>query len=203
MTASRNNKLVVCVGDAMGHGDEASGMAAEMRRILEIVLKNTGSESPGFMLRYCSFLFNLNNSSNRNYYSQTSDLAICEFDMETLMMRYCSAKINIILVRRGFATKLKNNRTAIGCITEGRYNPKSHSLQLERGDRVYVYTDGIIDQFGGASDKKLGTKNLSAFLEKIAAGSIENEKDQLDKLLRSWQSGYEQTDDMTIFGLQV
>jgi serine phosphatase RsbU (regulator of sigma subunit) len=202
-TVLKGNRYVVCLGDAMGHGEEANGMAVEMRRILDIVLKNIGVESPGYMLKYCNFLFNLTNCGRRNYYNKTSDLAICEFNTEKRTLTYSSAKIGIVLVRDGKATRLKNDRCVIGCSTERKFSVKCHSVQLEKGDMIYLYSDGAPDQFGGAKNKRLGNKNLAKLLEELKGQQVSEIQMQLQQKLRLWQEGMEQTDDMTIIGISI
>ena len=34
----------------------------------------------------------------------------------------------------------------------------SHSVQLSKGDTIYIFTDGFVDQFGGPRGKKLKSK---------------------------------------------
>ncbi len=89
----------------------------------------------------------------------------------------------------------------------GKYdNPlpyTSHTIQLEKGDRIYLFSDGFADQFGGQKGKKLKAKNLKALILSIQSESMSTQKSSLDKAFENWKGNFEQLDDVCIFGVEV
>ncbi|MGZ4049183.1 MAG: hypothetical protein ACXVNN_07465, partial [Bacteroidia bacterium] len=64
-------------------------------------------------------------------------------------------------------------------------------------------SDGIIDQFGGDHDKRIGIRNILSILKDSAEYPMPVQKKFIEEALRLWQGDNEQTDDMTIFGLKI
>jgi len=87
------------------------------------------------------------------------------------------------------------------------HNFKNHEIQLYKGDKIYLFSDGFPDQFGGEKGKKY---KLKAFRRLIASTSNLSMTDQckaIEKEIDSWTSfggkHFEQTDDITILGIKV
>ena len=85
-------------------------------------------------------------------------------------------------------------------------NPKSfstHTLNLQKGDTLYLFTDGYADQFGGPKGKKFKYKTLQEKLLAISSQSMDVQKEELDKTIESWRGNLEQVDDILIMGIRV
>ena len=80
---------------------------------------------------------------------------------------------------------------------------KSIEVNWKKGDRIYMFSDGYADQFGGQEKKKLKNKQLQTFLAKIQNEPIENHGDRLHDYFNSWKENEEQVDDVTAIGLEV
>lgn len=78
----------------------------------------------------------------------------------------------------------------------------SHTLRLEKGDRVYLFSDGFADQFGGQKGKKMKVKNFKTLLLSIQSETISNQEALLDEAFENWKGSYEQLDDVCVIGLE-
>ena len=79
----------------------------------------------------------------------------------------------------------------------------AHTLELQKGDTLYLMTDGYADQFGGIKGKKFKYRQLE---EKLLANSnqtLEEQKNILTRSFEEWKSGFEQVDDVTIIGIRL
>ena len=76
-------------------------------------------------------------------------------------------------------------------------------LQLQKGDRLYFFSDGIPDQFGGTRGKKLKVAGLQSFLKEHGEMSMEEQGKVLREFLIQWMEGHEQVDDMLVIGFEV
>jgi serine phosphatase RsbU (regulator of sigma subunit) len=93
----------------------------------------------------------------------------------------------------------------------GRYlAEKEHfqtlSINLCKGDTVYMFSDGFQDQLGGEDSDfghKFMSKNLVALLAKIYAEPMESQKEIIKKAFNSWRHNHTQTDDVTLVGIRV
>ena len=86
-------------------------------------------------------------------------------------------------------------------------HPNAHpfslkSLQLMKGDSVYLFTDGYADQFGGPKKKKFLYKNFAELLLSIHEKTMEEQKKILERAIEDWKGNLEQIDDILVVGLR-
>ena len=68
---------------------------------------------------------------------------------------------------------------------------------------LYMFSDGITDQFGGANDKKFTRNGLMALVEKIQELTIEQQSEKVCSTFEDWKGAQQQTDDMILVGLEL
>ncbi len=98
--------------------------------------------------------------------------------------------------------EIKANKQSIGK-TENASPFTSHSLELAKGDMLYLFTDGQADQFGGPKGKKFKYKQLLEVLSDNKNRSPEDQKQALSSSFQTWKGNLEQIDDVTIIGIRV
>jgi tetratricopeptide (TPR) repeat protein len=83
----------------------------------------------------------------------------------------------------------------------------NHEIHLQKGDRLYLFSDGFQDQFGGPNGKKYKSKPFKRLLAETAQLSIEEQGKLLEKELDQWMhvngQFYKQIDDITVLGLEI
>ncbi len=79
----------------------------------------------------------------------------------------------------------------------------NHKMQLQKGDFVYLYSDGFADQFGGPHGKKFKYKNLKEVLVNISHLGGQEQTKELDKIFTNWKGEHEQIDDILLMGVGV
>jgi serine phosphatase RsbU (regulator of sigma subunit) len=89
----------------------------------------------------------------------------------------------------------------------GKYtDPKpftTHELDVNKGDTIYIFTDGYADQFGGEKGKKFKGANLQKLLIEVAEKNPEMQKDLVNKVFENWKANLEQIDDVCIIGVRI
>jgi serine phosphatase RsbU (regulator of sigma subunit) len=80
---------------------------------------------------------------------------------------------------------------------------KTHQIVLEKGDTIYVFTDGYQDQFGGEKGKKLKSIALKNILVSLYHLPMDEQKEQLEIEFNKWKGGLEQIDDVCIIGVRI
>ncbi|HCQ29662.1 MAG TPA: serine/threonine protein phosphatase, partial [Flavobacteriales bacterium] len=63
--------------------------------------------------------------------------------------------------------------------------------------------DGFADQFGGEKGKKLKYKPFKNLLHSTADKPLIEQEKELEKFLSDWMKNYEQTDDITLIGIEI
>lgn len=79
----------------------------------------------------------------------------------------------------------------------------THQMQLEKGDVIYIFTDGYQDQFGGEKGKKFKASALKEFLLSIYTKPMDEQKEELKNAFSKWKGDLEQVDDVCLIGVQV
>jgi tetratricopeptide (TPR) repeat protein len=79
----------------------------------------------------------------------------------------------------------------------------THTLRVQKGDTLYLFTDGYADQFGGPNGKKFMAKQLSEKLNEIGDKTMEEQKKILEQIFMDWKGSLYQVDDVLIIGIKV
>lgn len=97
--------------------------------------------------------------------------------------------------------EVKGDRQPVGVfIRERGFTP--HKIALEKGDVVYVFTDGCLDQLGGDHGKKFMAKNIKKVIMEHWQEPLAHQQQAFDKALRQWQGNHSQIDDILMIGLR-
>ena len=95
--------------------------------------------------------------------------------------------------------ELKADRRSIGGFMDaGAFTEKQ--VQLNRGDRLFLFSDGFADQFGGPKGKKMGSKRMRETLRQLAISGIIS---ALESTFKDWKGDEEQVDDVTVISVLV
>ncbi|MNY59861.1 hypothetical protein D3C86_1963490 [compost metagenome] len=76
-------------------------------------------------------------------------------------------------------------------------------MELEKGDRIYLITDGFADQFGGPESKKFKAKNLKELLVQLTHLNFQQQVESLRTAFFQWKGELEQIDDVCIMGIEI
>ena len=79
----------------------------------------------------------------------------------------------------------------------------NHRFQLHKEDRIYMFSDGFVDQFGGPKGKKFKSKPFKRLLLEHTHISINEQNKILDQTIMSWMESHSQIDDISIIGIEV
>ncbi len=194
----------ISVTDCTGHGVPGGFMS-----MLGIVLLNEIIRSEK---KICpSNILNLWRKSIIEELHQTNDLSssrdgmntvILKIDKETNIMRYAGAYHSIIIVRDNKIIELKTDKEPIG-FTYIMTPFTNFEFQLQKGDLIYLYTDGFVDQFGGERGKKFKSRKFKDLLQSISSLPLVNQKQVLKETFNTWKENEEQVDDVTVVGMRI
>jgi serine phosphatase RsbU (regulator of sigma subunit) len=80
---------------------------------------------------------------------------------------------------------------------------KTHKIHYERGDRLYLYSDGYFDQFGGESNAKLNKGKFKELLIEVSKESPEEARERLHSYFNEWKGVNKQLDDVLVIGTEL
>jgi serine phosphatase RsbU (regulator of sigma subunit) len=131
------------------------------------------------------------------------DIALCAIDTKKRTLEYAGANNPLYIIRNGELIQTKPDKLAIGGIEHDDQKYTTQTIQLEKGDVFYVFSDGYADQFGGPKGKKFMYKQFKETLCNIALLNLGEQKAKLDEIIEHWKGSYEQVDDILVIGAKV
>ncbi len=117
-------------------------------------------------------------------------------------LEYAAAYNAPILIKNGVLNELKSDKMPVG-YGEKQALFTQYGVPLEKGDTIYVYTDGYADQFGGPKGKKFKFKKLNELLLNISSKPFNEQLYELETQFNEWKGELEQVDDVCIIGIQI
>lgn len=210
--ASKCGRYNVCVvADCTGHGIPGGFLSMlGISSLKEYLVTENDAANPGAVLDSlcCFFKEALGFSADAVMpLYDGMDMIICSFDIESMQLKYAAANFKSNIVRNGEVIKLSGDKFPVGryLIEQGPFT--TYELQLQHGDMVYLYSDGIQDQPGGNFDipegKKLMWKNFLNILTECAEEPVDKQSDFISQTINLWINGREQVDDMTLVGIRI
>ena len=133
------------------------------------------------------------------------DVALCRYDKQNKQLHYAGAHRPLYLLRNGELTELKGDRKAIGGIPlkkKKEQNFTNHVIDIQEGDKIFIFSDGFPDQVGGEDKKKYQAKQIRKKLVENSNLSMAEFNDLFEKEFYDWKGDYKQIDDILMIGVQ-
>jgi serine phosphatase RsbU (regulator of sigma subunit) len=132
------------------------------------------------------------------------DIALCCVNYDLMTLEFAGAYNPVVIISDQQVNQIKGNKFPIGAFFKGvRGHFDNHSVEIKKGDMVYVFSDGYADQFGGPDNFKFLTKRFRELLLEIHQMPLKEQQQVLHTTIREWMGNYEQLDDITIIGVKI
>ncbi|AHB41370.1 protein serine/threonine phosphatase [candidate division SR1 bacterium RAAC1_SR1_1] len=204
-------KKMLMVADCTGHGVPGSLLTilgqTKVKQFLECAHK------PSDIINSLDHFFIQENTKEQSKNSASSekmhdsiDVECVFYDPSTRELEYSSSSRPIIIFREGKLEKLiSTSRGDVGSLNKkANFAYETHQYQLKSGDEVFLFSDGMVDQFVAATDKKLGSKGFYELLKKVISLPVEERElfisQQYEEMIGTDEN---QTDDILLVGFRV
>ena len=201
---SHHGKFYLAAGDCTGHGVPGAFMSLLNISFLNGNVIERGLKTPNQILnkQRDEIIKALNPNGNENS-KDGMDCALCAFDLNNNKLEFALANNPLWLVRNNELIEYKADKMPVGMYEEVQKDFTLHSLNIQKGDTIYLLTDGYADQFGGDKGKKFKYKHLKDVLLANAHKTMEGQKQILSDTINTWKGNLEQVDDILIIGIRV
>ena len=199
---------VLIAADGTGHGVPGAFMTVMGQNLLDEIILNQKITEPSQILYELDYRLTktLQNTKtdHQKQINDGMDVAILALDEVARKVYFSGAKNPFWYVRNDQIHQVKGSKFPIG---SRQYRTskvfETFTMDMQEGDRYYIFTDGFQDQFGGASGRKYMRKYFRNFLLEISKEPMTTQKQLLETELRDWQGDNQQTDDILIMGVKV
>jgi phosphoserine phosphatase RsbU/P len=189
------------LADCTGHGVPGALLSVMGMNALDELI-DSGIRQPATILNELRALISrrLNTHEDKRY--DGMDMALFAFDHHSGTLTFAGAQIALWLLRDGKLIETPGQRMPIGYTYFDVSSFENRLIQLEKNDKLILFSDGMIDQFGGLRNKKLGRKALRDWLSANGNDSCASLFTKLVYHFESWKGNGEQTDDCTLLVLE-
>jgi serine phosphatase RsbU (regulator of sigma subunit) len=204
-SSGKNETFYICAADCTGHGVPGAFMSMlGVSSLNEAILEKNISQ-PNEILNDIrnTIITSLNPEGSDEEAKDGMDCVLCAYDFENNILNFAAANNPLWIVRDGKLLEHKPDKMPVGKYGESISSFTHQSVQLQKGDTVYIFTDGYADQFGGPKGKKFKYKQLEEKLMENHKLPMEEQKKNLGKIFDDWRGNMEQVDDVLVIGVRV
>lgn len=223
----QGNRKLIAAADCTGHGVPGAMVSVICNNGLNRAVREYGLQQPGLILDKTRDI--VIGEFQKSQVSRTDDsqseikdgmdIALCSISDGKLEFSGANNPLWIVSKSENLATEenkldpalsenglnlfeIKGDKQPIG-LQDGAKSFQNHSLNLNEGDTVYIFSDGFADQFGGAKGKKFKYSTLKKMLLSINGKTLADQKTHLEDVFKNWMGDFEQLDDVCVIGFKV
>lgn len=199
----KENKFYLAVCDSTGHGVPGAFMSLLNISFLNEAITERNILEPHEIFNYVRKRL-IENMSKEGQKDGFDGIILCfELDGKAISkISYAAGNNAPALVKNGQLQELYNDRMPIG-MGERKESFKLNTIDFEKGDTLYLYTDGYADQFGGPKGKKYKYKPLNELLLANSTKNLNEQKEILKTNFENWRGNLEQVDDVCVVGIKI
>ncbi|MDX2174501.1 MAG: tetratricopeptide repeat protein [Bacteroidota bacterium] len=199
------NKYYFAVADCTGHGIPGAFMSLlGLNNLNQIIEENKIYDVAEILTQLDTLLVKALKQRNKDAFSNDGmDIALCCFNKDNLELEYASAKRPFYYFSNNELQIIPSSRVSVGGIDIGHKAFAKQTIQLNKDDVFYLFTDGFADQFGGEHNRKLSTARFKTLLKEIHSKPLIEQKIYLTNFFDAWKGDNEQIDDVLVLGLKI
>ena len=128
------------------------------------------------------------------------DISLCAINGNQL--EFAGANNPVWIVRNGELIEAKGDRQPIGKYDKAKPFT-THQFTLQKGDTIYIFSDGFADQFGGEKGKKFKKANFKKLMLSIKDQPMSEQKVIIEQKFNNWKGQLKQIDDVCVMGVRI
>ena len=201
------NLFMVAAADCTGHGVPGAFMSIIGCNLLSQAVNEYAITQPAAIL----------NSINKgltkvlqqkgdadSFVTDGMDIALCSFNPDKMIVEYSGAFNPMWLIRNNTVIEYTADKFPVGAFVDNQVRMfNCHEIPVQKGDIIYVFSDGYADQFGGPLGKKFKYKQLQSILLENHVKPCSEQKVALNKAFENWIGKLEQIDDVLVIGIKI
>lgn len=199
---TKTERLMFAIADCTGHGVPGAFMSLISINLLNEIMDKKASIAPADMLDMLRLQL-IASFKGEEKRQDGLDIALCSYHPVTGELVYAGAKNSMYFFRNNTLTEIKADKHSVAKF----YNQENrkfteHSFMIEKGDVIYLFSDGFADQKGGPLNKKYYYLPFRKLCLRVQGLSMEEQKRELEKEIDLWKGSNEQSDDILIMGIR-
>lgn len=194
--------VLFAAADCTGHGVPGAMVSVVCCEALNRSVKEFGLTEPGKILDKTREIVIETFQKNETEVKDGMDISLCALSLTTNVLKWSGANNPLWILQNGNLQELKADKQPVGkYVSESPFT--THEIALNKGDSIFVFTDGYADQFGGANQKKMKYKKFGEQILQINNLNPGSQMEELDRFFMEWKGQLEQVDDVCVIGVKL
>lgn len=208
----KDGKLIAIAADCTGHGVPGAFMSMLGISFLHKIVNEKGIiEADKILNKLRSNVISSLRQTKDGISKDGMDISICVIDYETNTFEIAAANNSMYIIRNEELIEYKADKMPIAIYEDMQpFNKKT--IEFQKGDIVYMFSDGFADQFGGPKSKKFRYSALKKLFLKVCKAPMNEQRDYIENTLNRWmdfpdpytgEKQQMQIDDIIVFGIKL
>lgn len=194
------DNFYIAVCDSTGHGVPGAFMSLLSIGFLSEAIKEKNIKEPNKVFDYVRkrLIESITSENQKDGF----DGILLRIQKSTNTFTYSASNNHPVVISNNEMIHLECDKMPVG--KGEKSDPFTlYTMNVAKGDSIYLYTDGYADQFGGPKGKKFKYRPLNELILSVSTTALSNQKEILNTTFVSWQGKLEQVDDVLIMGIKI
>ncbi len=198
--------VLLALGDCTGHGVPGAFMTLISTGALERAMGEVETGNLSALLSRMNTLLrqSLGQEDGSGSADDGLELGACYIEPDENKISFVGAKFDLLVVEGGQVDKIQGGRRGLGYREIGDdYIYEVDTITPNPQMKFYMATDGLVDQIGEKSKRRLGKKGLHKILTDIQDQPMKKQAEIIHDSLSTHQGNAQRLDDIAIVGFKV
>lgn len=198
----KRDTLFIAAADCTGHGVPGAMLSIACYNALQRAIIEFDLSEPGKILDAVKKNVVEHFNKTENNINDGMDVSLLAINYAEKKAEWAGANNRLFYIQNDVLTEVKPDRQPVGKSDSDKPFTTQRLVFLD-GTIFYLFTDGMVDQFGGENSKKFTVNKLRSLLEDIKGKELADQKQILSDVINNWKGKNEQTDDVTVLGVRI
>lgn len=193
------------VADCTGHGVPGAFMSTLGISMLNEIITNKSDLKANTVLSLLrdKIKTSLHQTGKEGEAADGMDIAFCVLNKNRKTLEFSGAYNPLFIFQEGEFREYKADRMPIGIYYGENDTFTNYRIKVKKGDTLYIFSDGLVDQFGGPEGVKYKISKLKKLLSDINYKPMEEQRNIIETEFEKWRGSAEQVDDITMIGIRI
>ena len=197
-----DDKIILAVVDSTGHGVPGGIISMICHNCIKRAIKRVGLNDAANVLNETRDIIIETFDGSKEEIKDGMDISFCILDLKNLELQYAGANISLYYIQNNKLHIVKPDKQPVGKHIQ-MLPFTNHKIKLKKNDTIYMFTDGISDQFGGRHGKKFKQKQLREFILSNYTLDLKMQSQLIETAFEKWKGKHPQVDDVCIVGVKI
>ena len=196
--------IILAAADCTGHGIPGAFLSMLGSELLNQIVLDPETKSPAKAIKLLDDgIYNAMYKDKDTIKHNGIDISICVFNKNEKSFQYSGARRPIIVLNNNEIHVYNPLQSSIGEIGIRNEEPYEINIPYGSGDRVYMFSDGFTDQFGGPKNKKFLIRRFQEKILELAKIPLNEQEKIFRDTFAEWKGKNEQIDDILIMAIEL